>query len=152
MRFNVQSWFTGLTPLNVYEFSLQTNFPVNAGLILCNSSKNPIVKKLSVSLRTADTLRVVKYFDARFRILNRDGSINRINAGNIINPLSGPWNGTNLKNSDIDIVLSSKKNFIEFDEGVIFGGFQLISISVQFYPNTGILASGISINTQLDYE
>jgi hypothetical protein len=120
-------------PTGQLELSLQFNYAVNQNLVLLPNESNSKVKMIELGYQINRQELAVKYFDARFRCLNRDGSIITEFAGNIINPVSGEWNGLLTKNTDLDFVLSSKKNFIEFNQGVEIGGFQIISASIILY-------------------
>jgi hypothetical protein len=131
--------FRNLPPVGITTFSAQYNFAVNQNLILLSFESNVLIKKIELHHSSIFPLDVVKFFDVRFRMLTNGGALITENAGNIINPLSGAWNGTGLKNSDLDFVLSTKKNFIEFDEGIEALGFFPVSYSVEFYnPVTGV--------------
>jgi hypothetical protein len=133
------------------EISFQLNFAVNQNLILINSGQNVLIKRIELSAGVNNGAVFTKFFDCRLRALNQDGSINRVNGGDIINPISGPWGNAFVKNTDVDFVLSTKKNFIEFKEGILLGGFQVISSSAQF---VGTTASGFFYYNTLtiDYE
>lgn len=123
-------------PLGVSEFSGQLNFGLNQNLILLNLEANTKVKKIEIYSGVNFSDEVIKYFDIRFRCLNRDGANITEYAGDILNGLSGAFDGTLTKNTDLDIILSSKKNFIEFNDGIEIGGVFPISFSVVFYEPT----------------
>jgi hypothetical protein len=136
------------------QFSRQFPFALNQALIIFNSQQNIHIYKIELYyttiMPTVPSLQLqqpIKFFDLRFRGLNRDGSLITENAGIIKNGLSGDWNGSIPKSSDLDFVLSSKKNFIEFKNPIILGGIQLRSESIQLFipANTFAYSSNMNI-------
>lgn len=120
-------------------FSKQFNFAINQNLLVLPVEKNSLIKKIEIKYLNSSANPFVnqfKFFEIRFRGLNRDGVLLTQLAGNILNPVSGPFNGSLTKNTDLDFVLSSRKNFIEFKKGIDLGGISLASESYEFYKPT----------------
>jgi hypothetical protein len=134
------------------EFSRQFPFALNQALIIFNSQQNIYIYKIElyyttiISSTSLQLEQPIKFFDLRFRGLNRDSSLITENAGIIQNGLSGDWDGSIPKSSDLDFVLSSNKNFIEFKNPIILGGIQLRSESIQLFIPTNSFAYSSNMN------
>lgn len=121
-------------PINETENTYVIPAVPNGNIFLIPENENVKIKKISISYQSN---AVIKSFRVRFRARNRDITNVTQFAGEIENPVSGEWNGTLLKNSDLDIMLGDKKNFIEFKNPILVGGLQIASISTTlFSPNT----------------
>lgn len=149
MRTNIQVLSTTINA-GTLDFSRNLNYAINQSIAIFNSQKNALVKSIGFRDQISDFGPSIIYSDFRMRMHNRDGSIITENGGNIINPVSGAWGGL-TKNTDLDIILSSRKNFIEFKKGVEIGGFQPISFSI-LLPNPSLINFTYSIFIDVDYE
>jgi hypothetical protein len=138
-------------PITATEFSGQFNFATNQNLILINSEKNPIIKSIEILPYSLSVDRTLEYMDIRMRLLNRDGSVITSNAGEIKNGISGPFQAI-LKNSDIDIILGTKKTSIDFLNGIVIGGYQLISYSYKFYTGSPTGNGNLGLKINIRYE
>jgi hypothetical protein len=140
--------FNVAIPIGVTEQTTVIPLIPNGNMFLIPENENVKIKKISVSYQSEV---VFKSFRVRFRGRNRDISNITENAGDIINPVSGPWNGSLLKNTDLDIMLGDKKNYIEFKTAISVGGLQMASISKTLYsPSSNVRACRICF--QLFYE
>jgi hypothetical protein len=143
--------FQIFVPAGVSEISQNLNFAINQNLFLLPISSNGIINKIGVFFSISILSEAISFFDIRLRGLNKDGVVYTLNGGNILNPLSGPWDATLTKNTDFDLILSTNKNFIEFQKGILLGGFQPISYSVKFIRPISTNLN-ISAFLYIDYE
>lgn len=121
------------------------------GIALLPISENVIIKKIAINISTDNNSNAIKHWNFRIRGRNRDISLNTNIPGEIINPVSGPFNGSLLKNTDLDIVLNSKKNFIDFKNGIVLGGVSIVTFSyLLFSPFT--IPSRVRILISVFYE
>jgi hypothetical protein len=120
------------------EFSLVFSVPANGARYLIPDEKNVLIKKIECFANNSSSGSFcLKYWDIRFLLLNRDISIQQNVAGIINNPISGDWGSAFVKDVNTDFNISSKKSFIEFQDGILAGGISPRSISVLFnVPNT----------------
>jgi hypothetical protein len=152
MKISTVRLISNSLPNGLTEFSRLFGFGINQNLVIINSEKNVLIYKIEIYYTTIvnDVLlslqQPIKYFDLRFRALNRDGSLITQNAGIIQNGLSGDWDGSIPKSSDLDFVLSSKKNFIEFENGIEIGGISFVSESLETFIPTNTFAYSPNIN------
>lgn len=110
--------------VGVLDTSPNINVPVNGYSMRIPEIENRKIKKISVIFNSTNFNEVIKFAFIRLRIINRDISIQTNLAGNIINPISGPFDGSLQKDTIHDCVLSTKKNNIEFPDGILSGGLQ----------------------------
>jgi hypothetical protein len=126
--------------IGTLDFSPIISVPINGYIFRIPSSKNVLIKKISAVLLNSTNVgginEVIKFYNIRFRIINRDISIQTNLAGNILNPVSGPWDGSLPKDSIVDCMISSKKNFIEFPTPIVAGGIQFQTLRVIFNSPT----------------
>jgi hypothetical protein len=134
------------------DFSEVLAVPVNGGRYTLPNSNNSLIKKIDVFMNCSPASNnCLKFWDYRFLLLNRDNSITQNIAGIIQNPISGDWGNVFVKDSNTDFILSSKKSSIEFNPGIIGGGFTPRSISLNFeFALTANLT--IRLFTQIQYE
>jgi hypothetical protein len=142
-------------PVGSTDISPIISVPLNGYILTLPSSKNALIKKISAvfvnSTNVGGTNEVVKFWNFRFRIRNRDISIQTNLAGNILNPISGAWDGSLTKDSIVDCMISSKKNFIEFPTPIIAGGIQFQTLRVIFNsPTLVTFSSRIYFTIQYD--
>jgi hypothetical protein len=144
--------FTLSVPNGFTQYNNLRNFALNSNLVLISEFNNVLVKKIHVypTIITSVTDNSIKFYQCRIRILARDGRIITEYGGNILNGLSGDWNGSIPKKTDYDIVLSTKKNSIDFPQGVLIGGFQLISESLILNNPSNNLGFSFNINMYHD--
>jgi hypothetical protein len=102
--------------------------------------QNVNIKKIEVtaSFTGGPTIgaNIVNYFDFRAKLTNRDGIILISNAGKINNPISGVFNGSATQTGDVDLVINSFTNFVNFGDGVLAAGIIPISYSVKYSLST----------------
>lgn len=138
-------------PIGTVSESLIVTIPINQFLYLIPFSENRKIKKIYISAYSNNINEVLKYYYVRFRLRNRDISIFNQYAGNILNGLSGSWDGSIPKDSIVDLGLSSKKNFIEFKDGILAGGIQFQSFRYEMQnPTTSLLTIRMLIGIQYE--
>lgn len=135
-------------PIGLTEQTTDIPLIANGNMFLIPENENVKIKKISVGYQSQQFL---KSFRIRFRVRNRDISNITETPGDIINPVSGPWNGSLLKNTDLDIMLGDKKNFIEFKTPISLGGLQITSISKTLY-SPSLTITDCRICFQIFYE
>lgn len=148
---NSTAFFQTSIPAGTTDISPIISVPVNGFIVQLPSSKNVYITNISSFLTVVNNINVVpKFYFIRFRLRNRDISLNTNLAGNILNPVSGPWNGSLPKDSICDIMLSSKKNFINFPTPILAGGLQFQTLRyINNSPN--VLNTTVTITIQIDY-
>jgi hypothetical protein len=148
---NSAVFFQTVIPAGTTDISPIISVPVNGFIMQVPSSKNVYITKISFILTVVSRPNVVpKFYSIRFRLRNRDISLNINLAGNILNPISGAWNGSLPKDSICDIMLSSKKNFIEFKTPILAGGLQFQTLRyINNSPN--VLNTTITSTIIIDY-
>jgi hypothetical protein len=138
-------------PIGTTDISPIISVPTNGYISLIPNSQNVYIKKIYINLVHNQINEVLNFYSIRFRLRNRDISLNTNLAGNILNPVSGPWNGSLPKDSICDIMLSNKKNFIEFKEPILAGGIQFQTLRLIFnQPTVSITNVIFAINMQYD--
>lgn len=149
---NSTAFFQFILPAGTTDISPIISVPTNGFIMQTPSSKNVYITKIAFGLNISANINVVpKFYSIRFRIINRDISLNTNLAGNIINPVSGPWDGSLPKNSICDIMLSSRKNFIEFPTPILAGGLQFQTLRyVNNSPN--VLNTTVTTTIEIDYD
>jgi hypothetical protein len=115
------------------QSSVVYSIAVNSARYLLPEDKNVLIKKIEAfANNSASSSFCLKYWDIRFLLLNRDISIQQNVAGIINNPISGDWGSAFVKDVNTDFILSSKKSYIEFKDGIIAGGITPRTTSVFF--------------------
>jgi hypothetical protein len=146
--------FTNFTcPGGTIDFSPIINVPTNGFHLLIPNTTNTKIKRISAYCRlgTNTDIPVITFYNIRFRIVNRDISLQNNLAGNILNPISGPWNGSLPKDSIVDVMLSSKKNYIEFSDSISAGGIQFQTVRLKFFEPLPFLIT-IAVLFNIEYE
>lgn len=138
-----------LVPIGTKEFSPIINVPINGFLFRIPLQNNCIIKKISVGVSCNDINQSIENYFIRFRLLNRDISLNTNLAGNILNPISSPWDGSLPKDSIMDFILGSKKQSILFPDGIFAGGVQFQTLRFNL---TNISTVSFSIVTRLEIQ
>lgn len=138
-------------PIGTIDLSLIINVPINGFLMLIPEDQNRLIKKIEYFLFCDERLNVLSFHSMRLRIRNRDVSINTNLAGNILNPISGAFDASTTKDSICDIVLTSKKNYIEFNQPIKAGGLQFQTIRLKF-NNATTVNSNIRFYIGITYE
>jgi hypothetical protein len=140
-------------PIGVIDFSPIISVGVGAFFMLCPNYTNVYIKKISLFIAGSgpSSNLILKFYNVRFRLINRDFSDNVNLAGEIINPVSGVFTGSLPKDGFPYIMLSSEKNFIEFKDPIYAGGLQFLTS--RFILNQASIATqDIRILIQIDYE
>jgi len=147
--------FAFVLPSGTKEISINPNIASNANIVLLPISQNKLIKKISCFFSfqtTGGTFNnFLNFYDVRLQGLNRDGSLITQNAGIINNPISGDWGNIFVKDRFLDFVLSSKKNLIEFNPGILLGGIKPLTVSMIFQNNL-VSQTTVRININIQYE
>jgi len=138
-------------PIGDKEISTTGSIPINGNICLLPIDQNQRIKKIYCYAVNNSINNFLEFWDIRFQGLNRNGSLITQNAGIILNPISGDWGNIFIKDTILDFVLSSKKNDIDFNEGILLGGVRPLSISLKFSVPLAQLEV-ISFITNIQYE
>lgn len=121
-------------PIGIDAQSVLPSVGLNGGIFFIPENTNSKIKKIALNIYNGTI--PLKNVIIRLRGRNRDVSTNTCLGGNILNPISGPFNGSLTKNTDYDLILTLQKNLIEFHDPILLGGFQIVSYAWQRYDSS----------------
>lgn len=138
-------------PISSKDISLIISIPLNGFISLIPEPNNTKIKKISFLILPTDETVYINFCSLRFRLRNRDLSLSAGLAGNILNPISGVFDGSLPKDTHVDIMLNSNENSIEFKTPILAGGIQLQTIRLILNSITSV-ATTVSLFININYE
>jgi hypothetical protein len=143
--------FNALIPSGTIDFTSTLSIPINGNLGLFVNMSNSKINFFNANANLNFTNNSIKHWSLRFQGLNRDGSLITQNAGLIQNAVSGDWGNVFIKDTILDFVITSKKNHLIFNPGIILGGIKPITFSISF-NNVLSINTVVLLNLSISYE
>jgi hypothetical protein len=148
---NSSGCFAFTIPSGTIDFTSSINIPVNGNLGLFVNMNNSKINFFNALVGSNFGNNSIKQWSLKFQGLNRDGSLITQNAGLIQNPISGDWGNAFIKDTILDFVITSKKNHLTFNPGVVIGGFKPVTFSIIF--NSALTSNtSVFVNINISYE
>jgi len=143
--------FNVTIPSGTIDFTSTLSIPINGNLGLFVNMSNSKINFFNAIANMNFSNNSIKHWSLRFQGLNRDGSLITENAGLIQNPISGDWGNVFIKDTILDFVITSKKNHLKFNPGVVIGGFKPVTFSISF-NNPLSINTIVLLNLSISYE